>query len=113
MPVMKVTTPLAAVGDQGFPLRGQQYEILTFPALAEFAITTDISNTRASVYSGGDLLQQSGDLDVLAPANPQLYPDHFTLNDVADTGDRLSVELTKISGGANSVRTQVRLTRLG
>lgn len=110
-PVMKRSTALAAAGDQGFPLQGQQYEILQWPALVEFAITTDIAVTRASVYSGGDLLQQAGDLDVLAAANPQLYPDHFTLNDVAAAGDRLSVELTKISGAANVVRTQVRVTR--
>jgi hypothetical protein len=112
MPVMKIATNLAAAGDQAFPLQGQQYEILTFPALVEFAITTDVAVTRASVYSGSDLLQQSGDLDVLAAANPQLYPDHFTLNDIAGTHDRLSVQLNKVSGAANVVRTQVRVTRL-
>lgn len=109
---MSVATPLAAAGDQGFPLRGQQYEILTFDALVEFAITTDIVVTRASVYSGTDLLQQSGDVPLLAAATPHLYPDNFTLNDYAAAMDRLSVELTKISGAANVARTTVRVTRV-
>lgn len=112
MAVMKISTPLAAAGDQGFPLRGQQYEILTFDAFVEFAINTDIAVTRASVYSGTDLLQQSGDVDVLAAATPQVYPDGFILNDYAASGDRLSVELTKVSGAASVVRTQVRVNRV-
>lgn len=112
MPVIKVSTALAAAGDQAFPLNRNQYEILPYDALVEFAITTDIAITRASVYSGGDLLQQSSDLDVLAAANPHLYPDHYTLNDVAGRSERLGVELTKISGAASVTRTSVRITRV-
>lgn len=110
--LIKVSTALAAVGDSGFPLRGNQYEILPFDAVVEFAITTDIAETRATVYSGTDLLQQSSPLDVLAAANPQLYPDHFILKDVAAAGERLSVDLVKISGAASVVRTQVNITRV-
>lgn len=110
MPVIKVSTALAAAGDTGFPLNRNQYEILPWDALVEFAITTDIAVTRASVYSGSDLLQQSSDLDVLAAANPHIYPDHYTLNDVAAANERLGVELTKISGAASVVRTTVRIT---
>lgn len=110
MPFIKVQTALAAAGDQGFPLRGNQYEILPFDAVVEFAVTTDIAVTRASVFSGSDLLMQSSDLDVLAAANPHLYPDHYALNDVAGAQERLGVELTKISGAASVVRTSVKVT---
>lgn len=110
MPMISVTSALAAAGDQAFPLRGNQFEILPFDALVEFAITTDVVVTRASVYSGSDLLMQSSDVDLLAAATPHTYPDHFKLNDVAAQNERLGVELTKISGAANSVRTTVKIT---
>lgn len=110
--LIKISSALAAVGDTAFPLRGNQYEILPFDAVCEFAVTTDIAVTNGTVYSGTDLLQQSSPLDVLAAANPQLYPDHFILKDAAARGDRLSVDLIKISGAANVVRTQVNITPL-
>lgn len=110
--LIKVSTALAAVGDPGFPLRGNQYEILPFDAVVEFAVTTDIAVTNATVYSGTDLLQQAAPCDVLAAATPQVYPDNFILKDAAARGERLSVELLKVSGAANVVRTQVNITPL-
>lgn len=110
--LIKIATALAAAGDAGFPLRGNQYEILPFDAVAEFAVTTDVAVVNCSVYSGTDLLQQASPLDVLAAASPQLYPDHFILKDAAARGERLSVDLVKISGAASVVRTQVNITPL-
>lgn len=110
--LIKISTALAAVGDTGFPLRGNQYEILPFDAVSEFAVTTDVAVVNATVYSGTDLLQQSAPLDVLAAASPQVYPDHFILKDAAARGERLSVDLIKISGAASAVRTQVNITPL-
>lgn len=110
--LIKITSALAAVGDQAFPLRGNQYEILPFDAVCEFAVTTDVAVVNGTVYSGTDLLQQASPMDVLAAANPQLYPDHFILKDAAGRGERLSVELLKVSGAASSVRTQVNITPL-
>lgn len=110
--LIKVPTALAAAGDGGFPLRGSQYEILPFDAVVEFAVTTDVAVVNGTVYSGTDLLQQAAALDILAAANPQLYPDHFILKDAAGRGERLSVELLKISGAASVVRTQVNITPL-
>lgn len=112
MPLIKVTSALAAAGDTAFPLRGNQYEILPWDAAVKFAITTDVAVVRASVYSGGDLLQQQSDLDVLAAASPHLNPDHYLLEDVAAWNERLGVDLTKISGAASSVRTSVIINRI-
>ena len=112
MPLIQVQNALAAAGDQAFPLRGNQYEILPYDSFVEFAITTDIAVTRISAYSGGDLLLQSGEAPVLAAASAHVYPDHFLLNDVAAWNERLGVEATKISGAASVVRTSVRITRV-
>lgn len=111
-PLIQVQSALAAAGDQAFPLRGNQFEILPYDAFIELAVTTDIAVTRISAYSGGDLLLQSGEAPVVAAATPHTYPDHFILNDVAAWNERIGVEATKISGAASVVRTSVRITRV-
>lgn len=108
--LVKVTNTVTAAGEQAFPLRGSQYEILPHDSVVEFAITTDVAVVNVTVYSGTDLLQQSAPADILAAASPQLYPDHFILKDAAAKGERIGVELMKISGAASAVRTQVNIT---
>lgn len=102
-----------AASGQAFPLQGDQFEILPWDALCEFAILADTGATvRATVYSGSDLLQQSSLVDILAVASPILYPDHYNLNDIAGRGERLSVELLEGAAGTPIVRTQVRVTQV-
>jgi hypothetical protein len=110
MPTIKKRTTMTASG-QAFPLQGDQYEILPYDALCEFAVLVDTGGAvRVTVYSGSDLLQQSAVGDILAVASPILYPDHYNLNDVAARGERLSVELLETAAGTPIVRTQVRIT---
>lgn len=112
MPNIKVSTTMTANG-RAFPLSGSQYEFLPFDALIEFAVLTDTGGAvNASVYSGSDVLQQASVTDILAVASPILYPDHFTLQDVAAAGERLSVELQETAGATPVVRTMVRITPL-
>lgn len=110
MPTIKKRTTMTASG-QAFPLQGDQFEILPYDALCEFAVLADTGATvRSTIYSGSDLLQQSAITDILAVASPILYPDHYNLNDVAARGERLSVELLEGAAGTPIVRTQVRIT---
>lgn len=112
MPFLKKRTTMTANGTAN-PLQGDQYEYLPFNALCEFAVLADAAATvRGSVYSGSDILQQSSQLDVLAVASPILYPDHYSLNDIAPRGSRLNVELVEAAGGTPIVRTQVRVTQV-
>lgn len=109
-PQMKVRTTMAANGE-AFPLVGQQYEVLDFDALVEFAILGDTGATvRATVYSGTDVLQQNSLIDSLAVTAPILYPDHYALTDGVGAGERLSVQLFEGAAGTPVVRTQVRIT---
>lgn len=110
MPLLKKRTTMTASGI-AFPLQGDQYEYLPFNALVEFAVLGDTgASVRGTVFSGSDLLMQSSLIDILAVASPILYPDHYSLNDIAARGERLGVELLETAAGTPIVRTQVRVT---
>lgn len=110
MPLLKKRTTMTANGS-AFPLQGDQFEILPYDAYVEFAILGDTgASVRGTTYSGSDLLSQSAIIDILAVASPILYPDHYSLNDVAARNERLSVELLETAAGTPIVRTQVKVT---
>lgn len=110
MPLIKINTTMTANGT-AFPLQGNQYEFLPFDAYVEFAILGDAAAVvQASVFSGSDVLMQNTLIDDLAVANPIIYPDHFTLADVAAAGERLGVTLVETAGATPVVRTAVRIT---
>lgn len=110
MPLLKKRTTMTANG-LAYPLQGDQFEYLPFNALVEFAILGDTgASVRGTAYSGSDLLMQSSLVDILAVASPILYPDHYSLNDVAGRGERISVELLETAAGTPIVRTQVKVT---
>ena len=111
-PLIKVLVAMTANGTS-YPLSGSQYEFLPFDAMVEFAILADTGATvNASVFSGSDVLQQRSAVDILAVASPIVYPDHYSLSDVAAAGERLSVELVEGAGGTPDVRTACRITPL-
>lgn len=110
MPVIATRTTMTANG-QASPLQGDQYEYLPFNALVEFAILADTgASVRSTVYSGSDLLKAASQADILAVASPIIWPDHYTLNDIARRGERLGVTLQEFAAGTPVVRTQVRIT---
>ena len=112
MPLIKVRSDIAA-NAVATPLQGNQYEFLPFDALVEFAVLADAGdNITATVYSGSDVLQQNARADELAVASPILYPDHYSLQDVAMQGERLNVILQEAGGIASTFRVAVRITPL-
>lgn len=113
MPTMVTRTTMAASGI-AFPLQGQQFETLSYDAYVEFARLADTgASVRETVYSGSDLLLQSALVQILAVASPILYPDHFTLNDVAAAQEKLSIELLEVAAGTPIVRTVTKITPAG
>lgn len=110
MPLMKKRTTMTANGT-ALPLVGDQYEYLPFNALVEFAVLADTGATvNATIYSGSDVLMQQSQTDILAVASPIIWPDHYSLNDVAARGERISVQLQEAAAGTPIVRTNVRVT---
>lgn len=113
MPIIQKRGTDVADGATVYPLQGSQYEYLPFNAMVEFAILADAGDTfLASVFSGSDVLMQNSQVDNLATATPIVYPDNFTLSDVAMAGERLGVELTNNTGAVADYRIVVRITPL-
>lgn len=111
MPVMRVATTNIAALATAFPLQGQQYEFLKWPARVQFALVANAAGILGTVYSGSDLLQQRSPL--IVKATPTVYPDDFFLDDVADAGERLSVELNETANVATTdIETTVIITPL-
>jgi len=83
MPVITSSTSVAASSVNDNLLSGSQFEFLPFNAGLEFGINGDANGAdmRVDVYSGQDVLMEN------APLNVQnrlpVYPDDFTLVDVA------------------------------
>jgi len=114
MPTIRKRTVVAFGGAPVFPLTGDQYEYLPFPARVQFAIvglpTAGIATT-ATVYSGSDVLQQNGPITQKAITTP-IFPDDFLLDDVAGQGERLNVVLTNSGTVNDSVETACIITPL-
>jgi hypothetical protein len=110
MPLIKKRTTLTANGE-AYPLQGDQYEILTFDAFVEFAVLGDTAaEVNATIHSGTDLLMGGSLVDILAVAEPILYPHHYSLSDWAEAQDRLSVYLLELAAATPVVRTQCKIT---
>ena len=119
MPSMDVTQNIAANGDTSL-LVNQQYEYLPYDAFVEVAVIgkasgTNAPNLKATIYSGSDLLVQSGDIPPLASTDALTvqYPESFIYSDAAFTGERLSILVQNLSANAGEVRAVVRITPSG
>ena len=110
MPLITKRVTLAT-GATATPLSGDQFEFLQYPAMVEFAVITDAITTTppvATIFSGSDLLQQEGPIQVKTTAI--LYPDDFVLSDVAAQSDRLNVLVRNADSATRIVTLQVRIT---
>jgi hypothetical protein len=113
MPTIRVNASVPANG-VAFPLAGNQYEYLPFPARVQFAIVS-INTTpgaiTATVYSGSDVLQQDSPVTEKAAVATNAQED-FLIEDVAAAGERISVNLRNSSAGALATQTTVVITPL-
>ena len=100
----------AGAGATVFPLAGNQYEFLPFPAALEFAVLGAAAGLQVTVYSGSDLLQQRGPATV--KVTPVVYPDDFLLTDVARTSERLSIEVNNPTGAPIAGEVVCKITPL-
>jgi len=112
MPTIRVTSTNIPAGSTAFPLQGNQYEYLPFPARVEFAIIANAVTLNVTVYSGSDVLQQGGP-PIFKAAIVTVYPDDFLLDDVAAAGERLNVLLQETGAVATTdAETTVKITPL-
>ena len=110
MPLISDTRSLAANETVNNVLEGSQFEFLPYDAQLDFGIVGAgaLGAILADVYSGQDVLMESGAISVLARF--PVFPDDYTLTDVAAGGERIKVRLRNTTGAAIVVSTAVRVT---
>ena len=109
-PLIKTLNQGVAAAAVITPWQGEVYEILPFDArifIALLADTADIFN--ATVVSGSDVLLMNSQIDNLALAVPITFPDDYSLEDLAASGERLTCQLTNLTGAGADVRTALKI----
>lgn len=111
MPSMAGSVSVAANASSGNVLLGQQYELAPFDGTAEFLAFAAATGITVSVFSGPDILLQTGaTIPFGAAAAAPIYPDHIIADDDVAEGDRLSVIFQNTTAGAIVVNWRVMLT---
>lgn len=93
MPVIQSSVSIAAASVNDNVLTGSQFEFLPYDASLDFGINGDASGSdlRIDVYSGQDALCEQ-----LIPSSQNripVFPDDFTLSDVAGAGERIKIRV--------------------
>lgn len=108
MALIQISNSIAANATNENVLAGSQWEFLPFNAHLEFGINQSATGLVVDAYSGTDALVE-GMIPLIKTTAP-VYPDDFTLEDVAGAGERIKVRVRNTTGGALTVLTTVRIT---
>jgi len=110
MPLISDTRSVGANATIDNVLAGSQFEFLPFDAQLDFGIVGAgaLGAILVDVYSGQDVLMESGAISILNRF--PVFPDDYSLTDVAGAGERIKVRLRNTTGAAIIVSTAVRVT---
>ena len=110
MPLISDTRSVAANATVDNVLQGSQFEFLPYDAQLEFGIVGAgaLGAILVDVYSGQDVLMEAGAISVLNRF--PVFPEDYSLTDVAAGGERIKVRLRNTTGAAIIVNTAVRVT---
>lgn len=108
MPQMSVRVSVPLNGTVANVWAGLEYETLPFDAMVEFGLVAAATGITATVISGTDVLARAA---AISEANRfPVYPDDFSLNDVAGQGEKLITELRNSTGAAIIVFAVAKIT---
>jgi hypothetical protein len=110
MPMIQVTGSVAANATNDNVLTGSQFEYLPYNANLEFGIVGSATGLLTDAYSGSDVLCES--MAVSTQNRYPIFPDDYTLTDVAAGGERIKVRVRNTTGGALTYFVAVRITPL-
>lgn len=110
MPTISSTDSVAANATIDNVLAGSQFEFLPFDSALQFGIVGAgaLGAILVDVYSGQDVLQESAPISILN--RYPVFPEDFSLDDVAAAGERIKVRLRNTTGAAIIVNTVVKVT---
>jgi hypothetical protein len=110
MPMIQQTVSVAANAVNDNVIAGSQYEFMPFNAALEFGMVGSVVGLVADVYSGSDMLCEGM---AISTANRfPIFPDDYTLTDVAGYGERIKVRLRNTTGAAITAFVGIRITPL-
>lgn len=107
MPTIQKKVTLAANTVNDNILTGSQFEFLPFNAHILFGFNQSATGLVLDVYSGMDTVAEAFE-PAIAAAYP-VYPDAFTLEDVAAAGERLKVRVRNTTGGSLDIYMSARI----
>jgi len=96
MPMIQNTVTVAANAVNDNVLTGSQFEYLPYAAALEFGLVGAAVGLLVDVYSGADIL-----CEAMAPSSANrfpVFPDDYTLTDVAGPGERLKIRVRNTTG---------------
>jgi hypothetical protein len=110
MPQIQNLVTVAANATNDNVLTGSQFEYLPYPAYLEFAGVGAATGLLMDIYSGSDILCEG-----MAPSQQNrvpVYPDDYSLTDVAGAGERLKLRVRNTTGAGIVFFYSVRITPL-
>lgn len=106
--MIQVTGTVAANATNDNVIAGSQYEFMPNAAALEFGLVGSAAGLQADVYSGTDMLCEGM---AISTANRfPIFPDDYTLTDVAGQGERIKVRLRNTTGGVLTYFVGIRIT---
>lgn len=102
MGFIKNSISIAAAGVNNNVLAGSAFEFIKEPSEVFVGLLASATGLLAGVSSGSDILLEDGSLvDIVRIANQgPIFPDDFSLTDVAMPMDRLRIAVRNPTGGA-------------
>ena len=108
MPLFQKKQSVAANSVVDNVLTGSQWEFMTAPSSdIVFGIVASATGLKVDVYSGADTLAE--DLEPSEQNRFPVFPDDYTLSDVALQGDRLKVRARNTTAGALDIFVGLRI----
>lgn len=108
MPIIQKS--LTASASTSYPniLSGEFFEFLPYNALIEVGLNQSATGLTCDFISGTDVVAK--DYIPLIKATMPIYPDEFTLQDIAAAGERLVLSVRNTTAGALTLLYIVRIS---
>lgn len=110
MPVIQNQVSIASSSANDNVITGSQFEYLPFSAAVSMGFNGSATGLLLDIYSGSDIICES-----FAPSVQNrfpIFPDDFTLRDVAAAGDRLKIRCRNTTGAALTLFYSVQIDPL-
>lgn len=108
MPLIQKSVSVGASTSIANQLSGEFFEFLPYNALIEVGMNQSATGLLVDFISGTDVVAK--DYVPLIKATSPIYPDEFTLQDIAAAGERLILAIRNTTAGALTLLYTVRIS---